>query len=194
MISQTLRQLLKSQELLLRIFWWVCTLSIIVYIGIAYFLGLRGTNTGGLASTGTQLQLVFSVLAVLVAFLPTLIKCLMLSEKMITKAISREINNEQLATNTRTGQIDQEKLRKIETLNESEKKLLLLSGHYFSPALISLVFNETIAVFGLVLSVVIGKFELIIPFAAAALLLNVVHFPRLGVFIEQISASRMLNQ
>src|SRR5262249_16831164 len=90
-----------------------------------------------------------------------------------------------LATNAQTGQVDEAKLAKIKLLGPADFKTLALSGPYFTALLVSLALNEVVALYGFMLSLLEKRFETILPFVLAAIILNVIVYPRFDKFAEQ---------
>jgi hypothetical protein len=110
----------------------------------------------------------------------------MLSEGHIYDKLKEEVDPQGLATNRETGQIDQERLQTIKKLTPLEMKALGLSGMYFTTLVLSLAMNEAVALFGMLLTILEQRFEPVIPFAAAALALNLLVFPRFNQFVDTV--------
>jgi hypothetical protein len=70
-----------------------------------------------------------------------------------------------------------------------EAKVGALSGRYFTALLLSLALHEAIAMCGMILSINERRFESIIPFAIAALVLDLLVYPRLGKYVEESTGS-----
>jgi hypothetical protein len=100
--------------------------------------------------------------------------------------LKQEVDPQELATNRETGQIEQERLTKINALTPLEMKAIGLSGMYFTTLLLSLAMNETVALLGLMLAILEQRPEPVIPFAAVALALNLIIFPRFNQFIDKV--------
>ena len=65
-------------------------------------------------------------------------------------------------------------------------KVVGLSGMYFTALILSLAMNEAVALFGMLLAILEQRVEPVIPFAAAALALNLLIFPRFNQFVNRV--------
>lgn len=183
MPSETLKQILKPRILVMNILWTAMTLSILLYVGLAYFLYPQGQVAQPVASS---LRSAVFLIAGSVAVLSLMLRKSFLSPGRIYDVLKQEVDPQELATNRETGQIEQERLTKINALTPLEMKAIGLSGMYFTTLLLSLAMNETVALLGLMLAILEQRPEPVIPFAAAALALNLIIFPRFNQFIDKV--------
>jgi hypothetical protein len=180
--SQTFRELSAQKLRILKVIWAGLTGSILVYSAVIYAIpGIGSASLGG----GQSLSIVFVALAVGSGSASVFLRALLLSENRVRKQLEQPIDAQQLSTDKQTGQLNEAKLRKIESLGEFEQKLLLLLNWYFVPNIICWGLNESIAVFGLVLVLLEGNPSSVIPFAGAALLLNFSMFPKFDVLVDK---------
>lgn len=184
MSSPTLRELLRPAMVVNSVLWFVLTASIFVYGAVAFLLAQQGP---GPSDPPPALPIVFSVLAVLTGLASLLVPRVLLSDRRIRQAMQPDVDPVTLARNPKLGVVDEERLRKIRTLDPSERKLLQLPGLYFTPFILRLVLNESIVIYGLVIAILSHSFAPILPFAAAAVVLNLVCLPRIDPLLERAS-------
>lgn len=182
MPSETLKQVLRPRILVMNILWFALTLTIPLYVGLAYFLNPAGQPAQPVENS---LRLALYLIAGSVAVLSLLLRSRSLSEGRIYDKLKEEVDPQALATNRETGEIDQERLKTIKSLTPLEMKVAGLSGMYFTTLLIGLAMNESVALFGMILAVLERRPEPIIPFAVAALALNLIIFPRFNQFVDK---------
>lgn len=76
-------------------------------------------------------------------------------------------------------------LHRLEEVPDREKFLIKVIFNKFGAVLVSLMLHEAIAIFGLVIALQSGNAGKIIPFAIAALALNILIFPDLRRELER---------
>jgi hypothetical protein len=183
--SETLKRVLRPRILVMNILWFALTLTILLYVGLAYFLNPEGQSAQPVENS---LRLALYLIAGSTAVLSLLLRSRSLSEGRIYDKLKEEVDPQALATNSETGEIDQERLKIIKSLTPLEMKAAGLSGMYFTTMLISLAMNEAVALFGMLLAVLERRPEPVIPFAVAGLALNLLIFPRFTQFIDKTMA------
>ncbi len=99
--------------------------------------------------------------------------------------MSMKVDLRAMAIDSETGVTDEARLAEMKKLNPLELKAITLSGRYFTAMLLSLALHEVVALCGMMLSMLERRFEAILPFAAAAIVLDLLIYPRLDKFIEQ---------
>ena len=99
--------------------------------------------------------------------------------------VGRGADPEALARDPRRGIVDGERLQKIQSLTSAERKLLRLCGLFFASFIIRLSMNEAIAIYGVVLAFLSRSLIPMLPFAVAAIALNVACRPRIDPFLER---------
>ena len=175
MESPIFRELTTQKLLIQKIIWAALTGSILVYGGVAYALPELGEAIDGGAQ---DISIFFVALAIASGVGSLFLRKFLFSDEGIKRQLEKPIDPKQLSTDRQTGQLNEEKLNKIESLNEFEQKLLSLLNWYFVPNLVCWGLNESIAIYGLVLAIFEGSPNTLLPFAGAALLLNFTMFPK----------------
>lgn len=182
--STTFNELLRARVFTLRLLWAAMTLTVLFFVVLAYFLSTQ--NQISAPSLNDELiRLILYAISAGAAVISFLLRRLLLSNRRIHSAASKDIDLRSLTTDAETGQTDEVRLAKLKSLNPGEMNAFRLTGNYFTSMLLSLALHEVIAVCGLLLSLGEGKFETIIPFAIAAIALNLLVFPRLDKFLER---------
>jgi hypothetical protein len=187
MVSERLHDLIRPQQFLLTLLWLIFTLSIAVYVGVAYFTvppGVAVLRAG--AAADRPPGSVYPIAAALGALAGFLLRRFLLSKQRIQAQLSAPLNTTLYCTNPQTKQVDEQKRSIIEGLTDIEKKLLSVSGRYFIPSVLSLVLNETVGILGLVAAMGSGNPAAILPYAAVGLLLNLLIFPRVQAFVQAV--------
>lgn len=183
MPSETLKRVLRPRVFVMKLLWAAMTFTILLFVGLGYFLSAQGQSPRPVENS---LKMALYLIAGAIAALSLLLRSRMLSEGHIYDKLKEEVDPQGLATNRETGQIDQERLQTIKKLTPLEMKVIGLSGNYFTALILSLAMNEAIAMFGMLLAILEGRLEPIIPFAAAALALNLLVFPRFNQFVDRV--------
>ena len=175
MNTPAVRELLRPVMLVNSILWFALTASIFIYGITAYIV----SQDRAPADVSDGLQLGLRIAAIITALLSLSVMRVFLSDDRLRKAMEPEASSEELA-----GQLnDEERLGKIQSLSPAERKLLRVPGLFFTPFIIRLVLNESIAIYGLVLVFLSHTFTPILPFAAAAIVLNFTCLPRIDAVL-----------
>ena len=185
MPSETLKQALKPRILVMNILWFALTLTILLYVALAYVLNSERQPEQPFENS---LRTALYLIALSIGVLSLLFRSRSLSEGHVYDKLKEEVDPQALATNRETGVIDQERLKIIKSLTPLETKVAGLSGMYFTAMLISLAMNEAVALFGLLLAILERRPEPVIPFAVAGLALNLIIFPRFSQFVDKTMA------
>jgi hypothetical protein len=185
MPSETLKQVLKPRILVMNILWFALTMTILLYVVLAYVLTFKGQPAQPFENS---LRTSIYLIAGAVGVLSLLLRSRSLSEGHIYDKLKEEVDPQALATNRETGEIDRERLKIIKSLTPLEVKVVGLTGMYFTTLLISLAMNEVVAIFGLLLAILERRPEVVIPFAVAGILLNLLIFPRFSQFVDKTMA------
>lgn len=183
MPSETLKRVLRPRVFVMKLLWAAMTFTILLYVGLAYFLNAQGQPP---QPVDNSLKIALYLIAGAIAVLSLLLRSRMLSEGHIYDKLKEEVDPQGLATDRETGQIDQERLQTIKKLTPLEMKVIGLSGMYFTALIMSLAMNEAVALFGMLLAILEQRVEPVIPFAAAALALNLLIFPRFNQFVDRV--------
>ena len=167
MYSETFLSLVKPLENLRRILWAAFIASTVAYVILAYaFFGQTGAGVDALRSN--PLTIPFVVLSMAAAVLAPITP--RLTDARMRQLISRP--PEALARDPRTGAVNQDRLAKIKALAPDEQQLFALVSISFAPFIVRLAFNESIALYGLVLAFLAKSFVAVLPFAVVSFALN----------------------
>jgi hypothetical protein len=182
--SETFSELLQALESRQKLIWLGMTLGSTIYVPLVF---VDVTMTAG-RELVQNLGWAFYALAGMFAVASVMIRTYF-SAWWLKVQWHRQVSPRQLATaDTETGQTDGDKLTKLESLDETEIKLLGLAQANLVPLLLSLALNDLIAVTGLVFVLYgAGKISLI-PFVGTAILLNIGMYPRLDAIVERAEA------
>jgi hypothetical protein len=183
--SETFTELLQAIESRQKLIWLGLTASSTVYVPLAF---VDVTMTAG-RELVQNLGWAFYALAGVLAVASVVIRKYFLSARWLKAQWHQQVSPRQLATaDTETGQMDGDKLAKLERLNETEIKLLGLAQANLVPLLLSLGLNDLIAVTGLVFVLCGASKVALIPFVGTAIILNIGMYPRLDAIIERAEA------
>ena len=161
--------------------WATLTASLLVYLAVAY-VAARPEEAREIPANMT---LALALVACVVAALAYRIPAVLLSDGKLRTLMTPEPSPEELAKNPQTGRADPERQREIEALPAHEQRLLRLPAAAFVPFIVRLVLNESIGIFGLVLSFLSQRFEPVLPFVLAAIVLNLLARPNLRGLLER---------
>ena len=186
MLSENLRVLLKPYQFLLKMVWVGMTLPILLYVGIVYSIFASAGEPGPEPSHET-LEFVFGLVAVSLGIASILWLRSHLSDERLKAKLAHEVNPRTLATNRKTAQVDGGRLLEIESLSEIEQKLLSLASGYHLPFFVPFALNMAIATLGVVLAFLTVNPSKMFPFALAAIVLNVLMFPRFNALLNRAS-------
>jgi hypothetical protein len=183
--SETFSELLQAIESRQKLIWLGLTASSTIYVPLAFVDVTMATGRELVQNLGWA----FYALAGVFAIASVMIRKYSLSAWWLKAQWHRQVSPRPLATaDTETGQIDGDKLANLESLNETEIKLLGLAQANLVPLLLSLGLNDLIAVTGLAFVLCgAGKISLI-PFVGTAIILNFGMYPRLDAIIERAEA------
>ena len=188
MVTTELREILQSTARILWILWFAMTAAIWLYVAVAFFIAGSGTRP---ATPEPMLSWVFAGLAAAMSVASLLLPRLLGSDERLRAALEAPVDLQGLARDPRTGKADPERLQRLERLSAVEQKLLAVPGFVFLPTVLSLALSETVAIFGLVLAFLTRSFDVILPFAIAATVLNLLLRPSLEPVLER--ASRLVR-
>ncbi len=183
MISPQLRHLIRPLVLIQQVVWVVITGSIVFYFAIVYVLA--GNAAAGALSNIPGLETAIYVVAALVSVCSILYRRYSLSRESLTRNLKKEPNLEELAMDPRTKRVDVDKLGRLESLNDFEKRVFSLMYYLQKVTFINLFLNEMVVILGFVLAFLSGDAWKITPFGIVSLVLSVWMFPRAGAVIER---------
>jgi hypothetical protein len=181
LISPALEQLIKPATRVQQMLWATLTASLLVYVAVAY-VAARPEEAREIPANMT---LALALIACAIAALASRIPAVLLSDDKLRALLTPEPSPEELAKNPQTGKVHPERQREIEALPVHEQRLLRLPAAAFVPFIARLVLNESIGIFGLVLSFLSHRFEPVLPFALAAIVLNLLARPNLRALLQR---------
>ena len=168
MVSPTLNKLLTGRSFVLWILWGAMTLSIAIYVVVAYVATQQEGTAVDPAVLGTM-QTAMTGVGVAAALASVLLRLFGASDARIRARLTSG------AARSETP----------EGLDEAGARLLTLAPWYFPMFVVQLAINESVAIFGLVLAFMGRDGALILPFAVAAVVLNFMAFPRLHAIVRR---------
>ena len=183
MDSESLNNILRGRTLTLRILWSAMVMTILFFVLVNYFATSQGRAEA--MPVQNELRMVFYAIAVLAPIAAYFLRRRMLSSERLQSAMGLKVDLQAMATDSETGVTDEARLADLKKLNPLELKAISLSGRYFTAMLLSLALHEVVALCGMMLSMLEQRFEAILPFAAVAIVLDLLICPRLDKFIEQ---------
>lgn len=186
MLTPRLEELVRPSELTARVIWVGLTAPIVVYVVVAFLV----TDPAASAQEPLlALQAVLIVVALIAGTVSLLLPRFLLSDERLQRVLRDDPALEDLARDPQTGKVDEERRRKIEALSTQERKLLRLPPVYLTQLIIRLALTETVAIMGLVLAIISNSPQLVVPFAALALVLNLSSLPKVK---EQLESATLL--
>jgi len=187
MQSEAFNSLVAPLQRIRNILWMAFSAAIVLYGGIVYFMfGVRSSFQEAFAHPlALPLALVAIGAAVAARWLPGRI----FSEQQAREVLAKDPDPAELARDSSTGNVDENRLAKIRALSDGERRLLTLAQYSVTPFIIQLALQEAIAVFGLVLGFEAQSVLAFIPFGLVALAMNLTVSPKLEPVFE--AAMRM---
>jgi len=172
MQSQVFASLVKPVETVRWILWAALTAVIVIYAAILFVVFGNPASLGeGLSSPlAIPLALVAIVSAVLSRFLPGLL----LTDEALRQRLASDPDPKKLPTDART-----------EQLSGREQRILGALDAFLGPFIARLALGEAVALYGLVLGFLSRSAAPMLPFAAAALVLNLTTSPKLDADVER---------
>jgi hypothetical protein len=145
--SEAFRNRIKKIGAVPRVIWLVYIAIVPFYLCVAYML------SGPTAEISNPLTIPFAIISLLTATLAPYMPRQILPDSRL-----RELLNRQYPPDA--------------TLSLEEQRLLAIVSVFFVPFIVRLAFNESIALYGLVLAFGSRSFAVLVPFAIASLILN----------------------
>jgi F0F1-type ATP synthase membrane subunit c/vacuolar-type H+-ATPase subunit K len=180
---ESLNKILRPRTLTMRILWSAMVMTILFFVLVSYFITSQHQSEP--VPIQNELRMVFYAIAVIAPIAAYFLRRRMLSSERLQPAMRLNVDLRAMATDSETGVTDEARLADLNKLNPLELKAITLSGRYFTAMLLSLALHEVVALCGMMLSMLEQRFEAILPFAAVAIVLDLLIYPRLDKFIEQ---------
>ena len=173
-VSENVREMLRPMVVATTVLWVAVTVTIVGLVVAATFVA-PGSAPRAIPE-GLHNSLV--TVAVLCGIGSIWFRRRMLSDQKLQAVLSTDAASACLDCAQGNDGLDESKLERIESLGVFERRVLALPRWHFLPFLISLMLNEAVVVVGFVIVVLSAGGESIVPFAVAALILNILMFPR----------------
>jgi hypothetical protein len=177
MPSEAFTNLRRSLETQRTVVWLALLAAIPLYVFVTYVQFGPMTWKSGVFSHPFAIPL--AVLAVIAAVAARVLPPMLLPKDRVLELLTRDPHPPDVARDPRTGAVDSDRLSRIRALPPEEQRLLAVAQASFGPFIVRLALHESIALYGLVLAFLSKESLPIVPFAAAALLLNLTVSPRL---------------
>jgi hypothetical protein len=169
MHSETFRSLVQPLETVRQVIWIAFLATILAYVGVAYaFFGKTWSGVEGLRSS--PLTIPFFILSLVTAVLAPIMPRLIAPDSRLRQLINQP--PEALARDPKTGALFENRLAKLKTLSPDEQRMFALVNSGFVGFIVRLAFNESIALYGLVLAFNSKSFVAVLPFAVVSFALN----------------------
>jgi hypothetical protein len=182
MTSDTLNKSLRPAVLAQRLIWVAMTFSMLL-IPVVVGVMSAGNHEAGV-SLSNEVRLALYAIAGVAAIISIFAQRFLLSPNRIqTKLDNLDVRS--LATNAKTREVDEAKLAEIRLLDPTETKTLGLARQYQSALMIRLAFSEVVVLSGVMLSVLERRFAPVVPFVLAAIVLDLLAFPRFHKIVEE---------
>lgn len=183
MLSAQLKQLIRPLVIIQQAIWVVITGSIVFYFGIIYLL--IGNQDSDSASISGGLKIALYAAAILVACASIYLRNYFLSDRGLGRFLGKDIDLEELAGYPGKDATDSNRLERLRSLSDFERKIFSLMYYLQKVTFINLFLNEIIVIIGFVLAFLSGDPGKIIPFGAVSLLLCIWMYPRSGKITER---------
>ncbi len=186
MQSETFRELIRPIEKVRRVIWLAFIATVPLYIFSEYAqLGWPATGASSLRSNPMVVSLV--LISLLCALAAPWMPGFLLPDARLREFLGKRPDLEELARGGQVQAVNQERLARIRTLAPDEQRLLALVPRFFTGFIVRLAFNESIALYGLVLASLSRNFVAMIPFAALSLVLNLAVSPKMDSDFERVA-------
>lgn len=192
-LSATTKKLIAQFKFSSIIIWGAMSFSIIPLFIVAYTV--TNQQSTEVDKTVKELESILSAVAVLLGIVSIMLHKHFLSDAKLKAKLKREVSAEMLVSSSRypnQADIDAQ-LSNYESLSAYERKIIALMRSLFVPLVISCALNESIAIFGFVLSILQGEPAVIVPYAAGAILLNIMVFPRNDKILKRAERLRLFS-
>jgi hypothetical protein len=182
MLSTEFRKLIAPQARVLNIIWGALAFASVFYVGVAWFMfgqaAAGDLDAGGLPPAGRpNLNLIGAMALIMLGLGSTYYERKSFGPSVLRGKLARD-PDWSLAGPQGPGGMTGEGRGIFENLSDSEKRLACLWSHYQTTMIVVWAMREAIAVVGLVLAILQRDFRVVIPFAAAALILMLIKLPR----------------
>lgn len=181
-------EVLRPMVLAQRVSWVAFTLSLGVYMLVAYLV-VHGETTDS-ASVEPIFDKFLYVLSIGSAAGSYLFRRQALAPERLRRLLVEDVSPHTLAIGPQWGMDDAERLRRLKALPPDEQRLVRLVQHLQTVMIISLVLHEVIGIFGLVLAFLRNEVTLALLFMLVAAGLNCLVFPQPKKIVSQVQTGK----
>ena len=185
-MSPGLSEVLKPFRFQLTVIWLGLVASVPAYIVVATMVARGGARP---PAPDTTFVTGFAALSVLAAAGSLLVPRFYPSKSMIASAMSGSTDPEALARDPESHKVNEAAAATIRQLDGAERRVLLLRPLFQVQAILRCALAEVVATVGLILVFLGSEVGTLLPFAAAAFVLQILAFPRFDPFVEQATGS-----
>jgi len=180
-MSPTLVTILKPTVRTARTIWFALTAAIPFYVFVAWIV-LRDARSSGVDPVLTT---VCGVMAFVTGMAAVLLPRFVPPAELLRRVMASDPDVESLARDPLTGATKPDARGALTQLEPRERRLLLLRPLFTTQSVVRAALSETIALLGFVLAFTSGTFTPILPFAAVALVVQVLVIPRFEPLAER---------
>jgi hypothetical protein len=183
-VSPELSELLRSRARVERVIWWGLTVSILIYVGVVYFL--QQSTPDSAEALDSALRLALSVGAVVLSVASLAYRRHANSDERIHELFRNEPDLQALVTDPQTKKVNTELLERLQRLTPFEQRIYSMSSTLQTSLIVSLALHEAVALFGFVWGLLSRDVVPTVPFTVVAILLNFLVYPRPELTAERI--------
>lgn len=180
MLSNELRSLAAPQARVMMIIWGAFMAASVVYAVVgAVLMDLEPAHGG---PDATMMQIIFAAVAISVAVSSFIVERILLAPARVARQLQQRPSVACLSGRN-TSEISAIADR-FGRLAESEQRLLCLVPFYQTSMIVVWAMREAVAIIGLVLTIMLGRLLVCVPFIAVAVALLAFSPPRVATFLE----------
>jgi hypothetical protein len=182
-LSPLLKELIESKKRVLWLFWFAFLLCWVLYTIVAY-LGTH-TNSQRPSHLSTSILYVFIGIAIVAGVCSLVIPRIICSETKLRKMLKEIPTIERLAT-SRNRKVDYKLLEKLKSLTLDEQRIYAIFAGYGGWYVVIGAIVDLVAVISLIPAILGVDFVLYFYFGIPALVLKVLHYPKLNALLESL--------
>jgi hypothetical protein len=161
--------------------------SLAIYVVLAFAIG-RPSGEADAATLG-GIKLVMTLAALAIGGASVLVPRWMLADQTLA-ALAKATPDLQRLARGRNGVLDPEQLRALQALDPSQVVLIAIAQRWTTTVILGVALGEAVAICGLMLALLSHDPMQIVPFAAAAVVLMMSHFPQLDRVLDRVKTLR----
>jgi hypothetical protein len=191
MLPNELAEALQPLKRLYVVLWFALTAAIVLYLFVL-FLTVRSIS-GSAATIEPIVQYLSVLISLVVGVISLLYWRHSRSDTRFQRLLARDIQlkdvqekaNKLVVQPKSKGSPDQKTLLQLSTLASFDRRRYAVAADLFLPFLLNLALNETVALCGFVLALLRRDLWQFLPFATAAILMNIYMLPKLENLMER---------